>query len=49
MFALIPLCEWHHSVNQFYDGGGLDKKINRALAMKRATECDKLKYPLLKW
>jgi hypothetical protein len=49
MFALIPLCEWHHSVNQFQDGGGMIKKYNEIIAMARATKEEKKKYPNFKW
>jgi hypothetical protein len=48
-FAIIPLCEWHHSVNRFQDAGGLNKPINVEIAMGRATAIDKTKYPLLPW
>ena len=43
MFALLPLCEFHHL------GDGLDKRWNIEMAMTRATEEDKKKYPRLKW
>ena len=48
-FAVVPLCEWHHSVNQFQDGGGMIKKYNEIIAMARATKEDKKKYPNFKW
>jgi len=47
--AIIPLCEFHHSVGKFQDGRGLNKRINRDIAMRRAMENDRKKYPLLKW
>ena len=42
-FAILPLCVWHHL------GDGLDKRWNITMAMSRATEEDKKKYPRLKW
>jgi hypothetical protein len=41
--------EWHHSVNRFQDGGALSKKLNRGIAMERATPQERARYPLLKW
>ena len=35
-WAIVPLCEWAHSVNSCQDGGGLDKEINVWLALNRA-------------
>lgn len=37
-WALVPLCEWAHSVNSCQDGGGLDKEVNVWLAINRATD-----------
>jgi len=48
-WAILPLCEWHHSVNQFQDGGALNKRLNKEIAMARATPEDRAKYPRLKW
>lgn len=42
-FAIIPLCEYHHL------GEGLIKRYNQAIALARATEKEKEKYPLLPW
>lgn len=36
-WAIIPLCEWGHSVNSYQDGPGLDKKKNIWIATQRAT------------
>src|SRR5690349_12289112 len=49
VWAIIPLCAFHHSVDEFQDGPGLNKRINREIAMSRATEADRQKYPRLKW
>ncbi|MGH7782249.1 MAG: hypothetical protein ACREO5_00165 [Candidatus Binatia bacterium] len=48
-WAIIPLCAFHHSVDEFQDGPGLNKRINRQIAMSRATEEDKKKYSRLRW
>lgn len=41
-WAIIPLC-WRHHL-----GDLLDKKINRAIAISRASDKDLKKYPLIK-
>ena len=43
LWALIPLCYYHHL------GIGLNKKINRKIALSRATKEDLLKYPKNSW
>ena len=49
-FAIIPLCERHHAVGDWQDGGGLmNKRENERIAMDRATPEDRKKYPLLPW
>lgn len=42
-WAIIPLC-WHHHL-----GKGLDKAVNRAIAIARATAEDLAKYPKKDW
>ena len=42
-WAIIPLCEWHHF------GEGLWKAENQRIAMLRATEADRKKYPRILW
>ena len=37
-WAIIPLCEYHHSVDKYQDTGGLDKEINVHIAINRATD-----------
>lgn len=37
-WAIIPLCEYHHAVNQYQDGGDLNKEINVCIALNRATD-----------
>ncbi len=39
-WAIIPLCEWAHSVNNHQDGGGMVKKINVWIALNRATDAE---------
>lgn len=42
-WAIIPLCVFHHL------GLGLNKKMNQALSLERATEEDLSKYPKKDW
>ena len=42
-WAIIPLCWFHHL------GPGVDKRINEAIALNRATEEDLKKYPKKNW
>lgn len=44
VWAIIKLCEAHHSVGMYQDGGFLDKEKNVWLALNRATDNDLLKY-----
>ncbi len=37
-FALVPLCAKAHSVDEFQDGGDLDKNANVWVALNRATD-----------
>lgn len=39
-WAIIPLCEYHHAVNTYQDGGDLDKDINKCIALNRATDAE---------
>ena len=39
-WAIIPLCEKAHSVNNYQDGGDLNKEINVWIALNRASEED---------
>lgn len=43
-WAIIKICAWHHSVDQFQDGGGLNKEKNVWVALNRATDDELLKY-----
>jgi len=37
-WAIIKLCEYHHSVNKYQDGGDLQKDKNVWIALNRATD-----------
>lgn len=43
-FAIIPLCTYHHAVNEYQDGGDLNKKMNVWIALSRATPEELEKY-----
>lgn len=49
IFAILPVCEYHHAVNQFQDSGDLNKKLHEYIAISRMTEEDKKKYPKRDW
>ena len=49
IFAVIPLCAYSHSVDEFQDGGILNKEKNEYIAISRMTEEDKQKYPRFNW
>jgi len=36
-YSILPLCAKAHGVDQFLDGGDLDKNINEWIALNRAT------------
>lgn len=40
VWAIIKLCERHHSVNSFQDGGDLNKEKNVWIALNRATDSE---------
>lgn len=44
IWALLPICEYHHAVNLYQDGGKLDKQKHIWLALNRATDEDLEKY-----
>lgn len=44
VWAIIKLCEFHHSVDNFQDGGDLNKEINVWIALNRATDEELKKY-----
>lgn len=48
-WAIIRLCAYAHSVDEYQDGGILDKGKNQLIAIKHATEKDLAKYPKADW
>lgn len=44
VWAIIHLCEYHHAVNTYQDGGDLNKEKNVWIALNRATDEELLKY-----
>lgn len=48
-WAIIRLCAWAHSVNEYQDRGGLVKDINELLALRHATDADLARYPNRDW
>jgi len=38
LWALLPICAYHHEVDQFQDGGGMDKDRHISIALNRATD-----------
>lgn len=48
-WAILKLCARHHSVDEYQDGGLLDKQRNEYLALKRATPEDLAQYPRVNW
>ena len=38
LWSLLPLCAFHHAVDEFQDGGDLNKEKNIWLALCRATD-----------
>lgn len=43
-WAIVPLCEYHHSVNKHQDGPGLEKQKNVWIALNQATDDDLIRY-----
>ena len=49
LWAMLPLCTYHHAVNEHQDGGDLNKEINEYLCLCRATMGDLMFYPKTNW
>lgn len=51
VWAIVELCAWAHSVDQFQDGGGMNKRINEWLALSRIKDWESVerKYPRTQW
>lgn len=43
-WAIVPLCAYHHAVDEYQDGGDLKKELNICIALNRATDEELLKY-----
>lgn len=48
-WAIVPVCEYHHGVGPFQDGGDLDKELNQFIAVMRASDDDLRMYPKKDW
>jgi len=48
-FAILPICEYHHSIGKHMDDGDLNKSLHHYLAISRMTTQDKIKYPKRDW
>ncbi|MFA6972883.1 MAG: hypothetical protein WC208_15985 [Gallionella sp.] len=48
-WAIIFLCEYHHGVCNYQEGGDLKKEINHWIAINRMTSEDMAKYPRKPW
>lgn len=49
VWAIIKLCSWAHDVNEFQDGGNLDKQKNEYISLLIANDGDTQKYPRKNW
>jgi len=49
VFAILPVCEFHHAINMYQDGGKMDKKKHEWIAISRMTQEDKIKYSKRNW
>ncbi len=48
-WAIIPLCEYAHSVGKYQDGGIMDKQLNQYISLMIAEPADLKKYPEFDW
>lgn len=48
-FAIVPLCAFHHAVNEYQDCGDLKKDYNQYIALTRATYEELQKYKKADW
>lgn len=39
-WAILKICEFHHAVNQFQDGGNMNKERHVWIALNRATDSE---------
>lgn len=49
VWAIIPLCEFHHNVLSYQDTGDLRKDLNEYIALQRATPEQLALYPKRDW
>ena len=49
VFAIIPICAFHHEVDQYAGGGGMNKKKHEWIAISRMTQDDRIKYSRMDW
>lgn len=49
LWAIIPLCAFHHAVDFYQDSGDLRKRVNEVIAVSRATAEELKKYPKANW
>lgn len=48
-WAIIPLCEFSHSVGLYQDSGILDKEKNQFISIRRTREEDFRRYKNFNW
>lgn len=48
-WAIIKACAWSHDVDQFQDGGNLNKAKHQYISLALASEEDLAKYPRKNW
>lgn len=48
-FAIVKICAWAHDVDEFQDGGNLDKEKNQYIALMQASEADMQTYSKAGW
>ena len=48
-FAIVPLCEYHHSIGKHHEDGDLQKDYGQWVAISRMTPEDYLNYPKRNW
>jgi len=49
LWAILDICEYHHSIGKYHGVGNLDKKKHEWLAISKMTPEDMAKYPKRNW
>lgn len=49
IWAIVPVCAYHHCVDQYQDCGDMDKRFHEYVAISRMTAEDRKKYPRRDW